>query len=254
MNLSNRFTGATILVAALWASASGAPPPVGDFPAVLAPDGITAPKNTMLWAFGRSAPSLDQIGFVASVAGTPLAMTPTSFGCCAVIARPAFVAATTVDVLVTTAGAERTARFLVGARDDTTAPTLTLAGLIDSRGGGLVIGAEGNDDTGLAGFIARVGDRVTAGPVDAALVVSDARCAAVVAVDLAGNESAAREVCAPDEQTDAGPDPVDGGPDPVDGGPDDGGDVEGGGCTAADTRLGVFPLALLLFLRRRSPR
>ena len=252
----NHRHAAVVVVVGLCAARVGAPPPVGDFPAELAPDVVTAPLNTKLWAFGRAAPVLDAVGFAARENGAALALTPTRLGCCAVVASGEFIAGSVVDVLVSTAGAERTARFTVGAADDVVPPALTSVGIIDASGGGLVIGAEGTDDVGLAGFIARHDGVVVAGPVDKALVIAGTRCVDVVAVDLAGLESAAREVCAPDESPDAGPDPVDAGPDPVDAGPDPVDDPVDDVSCKSGPRGGVWfcGLVLLLFVRRRSRR
>ncbi len=240
----------------LFAARAGAPPPVGNFPAALVPDAVVTPLNTKLWAFGRGAPALDAVGFAARDNDGAVTLTPLSLGCCAVVASGEFVAGSVVDVLVTTAGAERGARFTVGEIDDVAEPLLTSAGIIDSSGGGLVVGAEGSDDVGLAGFIARASSVVVAGPVDTALIIANTRCVDVVAVDFAGNESAPRTVCAPDEPVvDAGPDPViDAGPDPVDAGPDpvDGGDdVDQPACaTGAAGSASLLAFSLLLFRRR----
>lgn len=248
-------------VCALAATRAGAPPPVGAFPAALVPDAVTAPLNTKLWAFGRAAPAVDDIGFAVRENDVAVVVTPRALGCCAVVVDSAFAAGSVVDVLVTTAGAERAARFTVGPIADITPPVLTSAGLIDDSGGGLVVGAEGSDDIGLAGFIARHDRVVVAGPVDTALVVANTRCVDVVAVDLAGLESAPQTVCAPDEVVDAGPDDnVDAGPDDddddvVDAGPDGDvdDDVDAGSCASGAGGGSLIGLALL-FVRRRSRR
>lgn len=141
-----------------------------------------------------------------------------------------------VSWLVTTASGEQEVTFVVGSADDVTTPTLTTAALLDDAGGTLVIGVEGNDDVGLAGFVARdidgAQDIVSAASPDHVLVVEDVACVDVRALDLAGLESAPVRVCAGEGEGEGE------------------GEPPRGGC------FGGAPAMLLMFpvLRRRRSR
>lgn len=192
---------AALLVVGLYAADAGAPPPVSGFPAELAPDGTTAvPSNTRLWVFGEDAPPLQQVGATATRGGEILDVALTALGCCVVRAELGAPLAVDdeVSAVVTSAGGDVSATFVVDRGPDETRPYELVATVLDDSPGVLVLGVEGDDDVALAGFFARVaGEIVGAAPLGFTLVATrgDARCVDVVAVDLAGNESDPLEVC-----------------------------------------------------------
>jgi hypothetical protein len=186
-----------LLLAALPA---GAPPPISPFPAALAPEGSAAP-NARIWAFGEGAPTPEEAGFAVNTAGAPVEGALASIGAGLVFTPSAPLDdGALVSVLVSSAGGELSATFTVGGPADETPPTLDVAEVIDAPRVTLIIGVEGTDDVGLAGFLAKDGDAVTsAAPPGFVLqaAADDEGCADVVAVDLAGNESEPARVCAP---------------------------------------------------------
>jgi MYXO-CTERM domain-containing protein len=102
-----------------------------------------------------------------------------------------------ISALVTTSGAELTSQFSTGVSPDDALPTLSTVSILDEQDG-LVLGVDGEDTLGLAGFLARVaGEVVSAGPPDFVLqtTVGLDGCVDVTAVDFAGNESPAQRVC-----------------------------------------------------------
>lgn len=228
-----------VVVSFLCAGRAGAPPPLGGFPAVVAPaDGATAPPNARVWAFGADAPPPSSVGVSIDVDGTAASFTKQALGCCGIVVVPDAALAGTVDVVV----AEATASFAIGGAPDETAPTLDAPAVLD-EGEPMVLGVQGDDDVALAGFLAKHGDAiVSATSTDATLAApTDADgCVDVVAVDLAGNESAPRRACRAVEPPDAGP-----------GEPPPGGGCAASGTTSSTGALCVVALALQAARTRR---
>lgn len=239
----------TIALLLLWAGRAGAPPPLGSFPAALAPtDGASAPPNASVWAFGTGAPPPSGVAVVVTADEGPIAGEVARLGCCLLRFSPAapLVVGTTVDAWVSSPGGERAATFAVGGAADVVSPTLSPPAVLEDAGGRLVLGIEADDDVAVAGALALVGGEVVSGAPGDALLTVDVEaggCVDVVAIDLAGNESDAREVCA--ETSEPGPD----------GGP--GSEPPPFGCASSSSSSTPWPLAGLalgLALARRGRR
>jgi hypothetical protein len=204
--MAPRRTWAIVAAAALAATRAGAPPPLSSFPDVIVPPGLSStalvvPQNARLWLFGDGAPDAANVGLVVTVDGAVIDDGPLERrGCCLVTTAPAWSAGSNVHVLASTASAEREVDFVVGAVVDAVSPTLSDVVVLDDSGGALVVGVSGNDDVGLAGFLALddAGATLSAAPVGRVLIAAlpdGAACIDVVAVDLAGHASAPLRSC-----------------------------------------------------------
>lgn len=239
-------------IPALHAARAGAPPPISSFPAEVRPlasDSI--PTNTRVWIFGKDPPPLSRLGASATVNGQPAGLSLRQEGCCLVVGELGSEVNVDDDVrvILTHAGGDVDLLFTTTAPADDTPPTLATPFVLDEAPGSLVLGVDGNDDLALAGFLARSGsDVLGAAPPEYVLEVElgERRCAEVVAVDLAGNESEPREVCTtlrPDDE-----EAPDGGPAaPADAGGADDPDDEAS-CTCASGGESAPSLLALLSL------
>ncbi len=229
-----------------------APPPISTFPAALLPaTGSTAPLNARVWAFGADAPAVDRVDFVVRMGGAPVDAELSALGCCAISAR--VTTATTGEALARVRGTttELTSQFTFTATVDVTPPELLSARAIDDDGVRMVLGADGTDDQGLAGFVARVDGQVRNVVPPGLLLpvtVGGDRCVEVTAIDRAGLESPATTVCgraAPD----AGVPAADAGVSGPDAG---GGGEEDSGCSTVGGGSAALWAVLALFLGRRA--
>lgn len=200
-----------------FAMPAGAPPPLANFPAALVPsDGSSAPANTRLWAFGKDAPPVGGIGVAVTTGAGAVPGAVARLGCCLVSFTPtnAFPLGE-VSALVTTGGAEATSVFTVEDEDDDTPPTLDEPVALDDRPGAIVLAVEGDDESLLAGFVARLDGEVVSAAADGFLLEVRGypadTCVEVTALDAAGNESAPRTICdvgEPDAGTPEAPEPM----------------------------------------------
>jgi hypothetical protein len=231
-----------------------APPPIGGFPASLLPaSGSTAPANTLLWAFGTGAPAPAQTDLTLTLDGAPVPLEKRRYGCCTILGARSAATSGMASALARGAQNEVPTTFTITATVDTRAPELTSARVLDDDGLRLLIGTEGIDDLGLGAFAARVDGAVVNAVPPGLLLEVRARCADIVAVDLAGHESAPQRVCG--AIPDAGV-PSDGGQADTGATADAGGtppDSEGCSTTRGTPGLGLG-LGLLLALRRRRVR
>lgn len=249
-----------LALVALYAGRAGAPPPLSGFPSEVRPLSSDAvPENARVWIFGKEPPPLAQLGASATVNGAPVGVSLRAEGCCLVVGELGADLATgdQVRVIVTHAGGDVELQLVPDAPADHVPPTLIEPFVLEELPGALVLGVEGDDDVALAGFLARSDEEVLgAAPPGFVLEVAlgARRCAEIVAVDLAGNESAPHEVCTslPDEDDgpsdDAGPSSDGGGEAPL--------DTPSCHCAAGRTGpsalSGLLPLALLARSARRN--
>ncbi len=235
-----------------WAGRAGAPPPLSPFPDRLLPDeASTAPRNTRLWIFGENAPPAAQVGVAVTAAGQPVDVVVTALGTSGFVVELAPFAGNALEVFVSSAAGDVDAAIGIGGVADDVDPALLVAAVIDDRAG-LVLGLEGSDDRGLAGFLARRGGVVVGATAFDRLLRVDGPCVDVSAVDLAGNESPATTLCAGEGEGEgeAGEGEGEG-----EGEGDD--DVDGGcGCASGPDRavLALGFLGMLPVLRRGRRR
>ena len=231
-----------------------APPPIGGFPASMLPaSGSTAPANTLLWAFGTGAPAPAQTDLTLTLDGAPVALEKRRYGCCTILGARTATTAGVASALVRGLQNEVPTTFTITATVDTRAPELTSARVLDDDGVRLLIGAEGTDELGLGAFAARVDGAVVNAVPPGLLLEVRARCADVVAVDLAGHESAPQRVCG--AIPDAGV-PSDAGAPDSGTSADAGGDApDSEGCTTTPSTPALsLVLGLLIALRGRRAR
>lgn len=225
-------------------------PPLGSFPAAIAPtEGSGPPPGALIWAFGEDAPA--NAGVALLVDPNTVSATTERLGCCVLRITPdvPLQDGDEATVVVSHAGVDAESTFTCAGAADTSAPTLTDATLLDYSGGRLTIGVAGEDDRALAGFLARNdGDVVSAAALNTLLrpPAAPGDCVSVTAVDVVGQQSAPATLCAPAD------------PEPIDAGPRDAGDADAGpgptpgGCDCAGgASMALLPLVSLARRRRR---
>lgn len=232
-----------------------APPPISTFPAVVLPGiGSSAPLNARVWAFGAGAPAIDRVDFVVRIGGAPVAAELSALGCCAISARVTTATSGEASARVRAGTTELTTQFTFTRTVDVTSPELTSARALDDDGAKLTIGADGTDDLGLAGFVARVDGQVRNVVPPGLLLpvtVGGDRCVEVTAIDLVGQESAPTTVCGT-AAPDAGVPPADAGVPSADAG--SGGEDDGGCSAVGPSTTGLWALlaAAVLWRTRRT--
>jgi MYXO-CTERM domain-containing protein len=245
-----------------------APPPLGDFPAVVLPADVQeAPSNTVIFAFGDPAPSPDQIGVTVTVDGAPgPTLTIEKLGCCVILATPPepFAQGSTIAATVSSAAGDVSTTFTVGLGDDERPTFATAPSALDhgpSEDGAayeIVIGADATDNVAAALLLAEKDGAVVGVSADGFILKAripgtpepGELCVDVSAMDLAMNLAIpALGVCVT----------VDGDPSEGEGEGEGDGEGEGegeqpGGCACASTSPAAGLGALLLFIRRRRRR